>query len=245
MAVAVAVVGVIVVRVAMVYGLAEVTGRLVPSRYIPLAYRHVMTWGGLRGAISLALVLTMTVPTFDQGTVDTVRVMTFGVVLFTLLVQGTTMSWLIRRLGLAGKADNVLEQQRHQARIAMRRAGQAEVNRLGSQGVLFSDMADSLAQTYQRDVSNGSVALRDHFRSHPDLEASMLFQARRDALVAERSALAEIARSGLVEGQVATELSIELSNRLAALDLLEDRWESDPVPGVDTSTLDRSEHADG
>ncbi|MCP3989212.1 MAG: hypothetical protein GY724_09065, partial [Actinomycetia bacterium] len=48
-AVAIAVVGVIVVRVALVYGLAELTERIVPSRYIPMAYRHVMTWGGLRG----------------------------------------------------------------------------------------------------------------------------------------------------------------------------------------------------
>ncbi|MCP4224247.1 MAG: hypothetical protein GY773_12940, partial [Actinomycetia bacterium] len=96
-AVAIAVVGVIVVRVALVYGLAELTERIVPSRYIPMAYRHVMTWGGLRGAISLALVLTLTSDGFDEETLATIRVMSFGVVLFTLLIQGTTISGLIRR----------------------------------------------------------------------------------------------------------------------------------------------------
>jgi hypothetical protein len=57
----------------------------------------------------------------------------------------------------------------------------------------------------------------------------MLLQARRDALFAERSALSEIVRSGLIESQVASDLVIELNNRLSALDLLEERWESSPV----------------
>lgn len=231
-AVVVALVGVIVVRVAMVYGLAEVTQRIAPKRRIPMSYRHVQTWGGLRGAISLALVLTMTTEVFDGETVETVKVMTFGVVLFTLLIQGTTITSVIRRLGLSGRAENELEQQRYQAQIVMRRAGQAEISRLGSEGVLFADMANSLSKTYQRDVSRQSASLRDHFRSHPELEVAMLLQARRDALVAERSALSDVVRTGLVDTQVASTLSIELNDRLAALDLLEERWESDPVPTI-------------
>ncbi|MGI9613615.1 MAG: Na+/H+ antiporter [Acidimicrobiales bacterium] len=232
-AVGVAVVGVLVVRAALVYGLTDATGRIQPRRRIPMIYRHVMFWGGLRGAISLALVLIMTVDVFGQETIDTVRVMTFGVVLFTLLIQGTTITGLIRRLGLSGKADNELEQQRHQARIAMRRAGQGEVNRLGAEGVLFTEMADALSRTYQRDLTGQSSSLRNHFRAHPELEVSMLLQARRDATVAERSALSEMIRTGLIESQVGGDLAIELNDRLAALDLLEERWEADPVPSVD------------
>lgn len=231
-AVGVAVVGVLVVRAVLVYGLTEVAWRIQPRRWIPGAFRHVMFWGGLRGAISLALVLTMTEDVFGRDTVETVRVMTFGVVLFTLLIQGTTITGLIRRLGLSGSADNELQQQRHQARIAMRRAGQAEVGRLGAEGVLFAEMADALGRTYQRDLVEQSASLRGHFLAHPELEATMLIQARRDGIVAERSALSEMIRTGLIETQVGGDLAVELNDRLAALDLLEERWESDPVPTV-------------
>lgn len=238
-AVVVALVGVLVVRVAVVYGLAELTERLVPRRYIPMPYRHVMMWGGLRGAISLALVLTMSDEVFGEETVKTVEVMTFGVVLFTLLIQGTTITGLIKRLGLSGRADNELEQQRHQARIAMRRAGQTEVNRLGAEGVLFTEMADALSRTYQRDVTQHSSSLRSHFQAHPELELSMLLQARRDALVAERTALLDVSRAGLVDNQVVADLAIELNDRLAAIDLLEERWEADPLPTVDHGAEDQ------
>ena len=229
-AVAIALVGVFVIRVALVYGLAEITERIVPHRRIPMAYRHVMTWGGLRGAISLALVLTLTAEAVGEETEQTIRVMSFGVVLFTLIIQGTTMSALIRRLGLAGKADNELAQQRHQARIAMQRAGQAEVGRLGAEGVLFGDMADAIGRTYQRDLARESADLRDHFQTNPELEVAMMLQARRDALFAEQTALSEVVRTGLIDNQVAAELGVELDERLAALDLLEERWESDTEP---------------
>ena len=54
----------------------------------------VLTWGGLRGGISVALALTL--PETDwRGAILTVC---YGVVVFTIVVQGLTMEWLIRRV---------------------------------------------------------------------------------------------------------------------------------------------------
>ncbi len=227
----VAVFTVLLVRLVVVYAISWVGGRLTPRRRVPLSYQHVMFWGGLRGAISLALALVLTDDLFEPDVVESLQVMTFGVVVFTLLVQGTTMGPLIRRLGLAGRADNELRQQHHQARIMMGRAGQAEMNRLGAEGVLFEELADSLAVMYRRAVDEAGTDLRDHLRRNPELEVAMLLQGRRDALVAELEALSGIVRTGLVESEVATELVGEINHRLAALDLLQDRWESEAEPG--------------
>ncbi len=226
-AVLLAIAGVLVVRAVVVYLFVPVSSRIQPSRRISKDYQHVMYWGGLRGAISLALALTMTPAVFGQETVDTVLVMTFGVVLFTLLVQGTTISALISKLGLAGKEETELTQQRYQALVHMRRAGQSEIARMGAEGVLFDDLADAVGRSYQRDIAKSSDDLVSHFRSNPELEATMLIQARRDAIVAEQSALLEIVRTGLIEPQVAKGLTIDLNNRLVALELLDDRWEVD------------------
>ena len=237
-AVLLGVAAVLVMRAIIVYSIAALADVIQPSRHVPKAFRHVMVWAGLRGAISLALVLTITTDDFDQSTVDTVQAMTFGVVLFTLLIQGTTIATLMQRLGLSGKAENELSQQRHQARIYMARAGQSEVAKLGADGVLFSDMADSLGATYGRDVQGHTSALQGHFGEHPELEVAMLLQGRREALTAERTALSDIVRTGLIETSVAEDLSVELNNRKAALDLLEDRWESDSLPTFERGSDD-------
>ena len=198
-----------------------------------MSFRHVMVWAGLRGAISLALVLTITTDDFELEVVETVQAMTFGVVLFTLLIQGTTIATVMNRLGLSGRADTELTQQRYQARIYMTRAGQSEVRRLGTEGVLFSDLVESLVKSYQRDTREQSARLRAHLGLHPELEVAMLLQARREALTAERTALADILRTGMIETSVAEQLAVELSNRLAVLDLLEERWEATPEPSFD------------
>jgi monovalent cation:H+ antiporter, CPA1 family len=58
--------------------------------------QHILWWGGLRGALALALSLSMppTLPLRDE-----IVVVTFGVVAFSIVVQGLAMPLLLRRLG--------------------------------------------------------------------------------------------------------------------------------------------------
>ena len=54
----------------------------------------LLTWGGLRGAISVALALSL--PPGREH--DLILTVTYGIVAFSILVQGTTLPWLLRRL---------------------------------------------------------------------------------------------------------------------------------------------------
>ena len=228
--VAIAIGAILLTRLIIVYGFGAIHARVQPSRRVPTSFRHVMYWGGLRGAISLALALLLEESDFAPDVVDTLLVMTFGVVLFTLLIQGTTISGLIERLGLSGQQANQRHQQEIQARIYSRRAGAAEIQRLGSEGVLFSSMAKAMQSNYNEEVAEARNELAEHFSTHPELEITMLLQARRDALVAEQSAIGEMVRSGFVSTDVGHDLTVELNNRMAALDLIEERWETDVTP---------------
>ena len=66
----------------------------------PLSWATVLTWGGLRGGLSMVLALSLP-GEFPHR--DLVLHMTFGVVLLTLLVQGLTIKPLLRRLQLASE----------------------------------------------------------------------------------------------------------------------------------------------
>jgi CPA1 family monovalent cation:H+ antiporter len=67
-----------------------------PSAWaIPLREQHVLWWGGLRGALALALALAVP-PTFPFY--NEILATAFGVVVFSVVGQGLTMPLLMRKL---------------------------------------------------------------------------------------------------------------------------------------------------
>jgi CPA1 family monovalent cation:H+ antiporter len=87
-------------RALMVYitcGALRLTSEAVPWRWAP-----VLTWGGLRGALPMVLVLSLPASLADR---DLLISMTYGVALLSILVQGLSMSALLDRLKLTSDAE--------------------------------------------------------------------------------------------------------------------------------------------
>jgi len=85
---------VIVGRAVAVYPCSAIFA--VTTRRIDVKLQHVLFWGGLRGALALALALGIpdTLPYRSE-----ILTVTFGVVAFSVFVQGLTMPPLLRWLG--------------------------------------------------------------------------------------------------------------------------------------------------
>jgi CPA1 family monovalent cation:H+ antiporter len=92
----VAIGAVLVGRVLSVYLLVPLSNHF--AEEIPFRWQHVAVWGGLRGALALALALSLTsaFPYRDQ-----ILNLTYGVVIFSILVQGLTIKALLKVLKLA------------------------------------------------------------------------------------------------------------------------------------------------
>lgn len=240
--IAVAVLAVLFSRAISVYLIAALYNRLTPDQMdVPVRYQHVMFWGGLRGAISLALALTIERNLFGATIATEMQVMTFGVVLFTILVQGTTIERLIERLGLVQHRPQVIESQRRQALAYARQAGRRELNRLHNEGFLYPDMWQAMSAVYDEEIEESRRTMRDHLESYPELEQEMYLKARADVLKAERSAVSDAAARALISLEVQEELISETDRRLAALELLM----SDSPAGLSLSHNSAPEHVDG
>jgi CPA1 family monovalent cation:H+ antiporter len=81
-------------RAVAVYPLCGLFGR--SSLRVSMWHRHALFWGGLRGALALALALGLPAQTPGRAEIVTVS---FGVVAFSVFVQGLTMRPLLRRAG--------------------------------------------------------------------------------------------------------------------------------------------------
>ncbi|MEW5867860.1 MAG: cation:proton antiporter [Chloroflexota bacterium] len=88
-----AIAAVLISRAIVIYGLSRL------AKGIPLNFQHILNWGGLRGAVSLALALSLTHEEVGSS-LGLLQAMAFSIVLFTLLVQGTSMASLLKRCNL-------------------------------------------------------------------------------------------------------------------------------------------------
>lgn len=98
-----AVVAVLLSRLIVVLMLPSVTQPLIPQTlwsFVPTSWRVVIFWSGLRGALSLALVLALPL---NVPLRDTLIASTYAVVLFTLLVQGFSLRFILKRLPTVSK----------------------------------------------------------------------------------------------------------------------------------------------
>ncbi len=89
---------VIIARAVIIYGLIPLNNRFKLSAPINMGMQTVMFWGGLRGAVPIALMLAL--PESMPGRELIVQMVLF-MILLTLLIPGTTTGSLLKRFGLS------------------------------------------------------------------------------------------------------------------------------------------------
>jgi CPA1 family monovalent cation:H+ antiporter len=201
-----AVLAVLAARAIVVYGLGWICSRF--GEAIPLAWDHVLAWGGLRGAISLALALSL--PAALGAPADRLRVMAFGVVLFTLLVQGTTMGPLLRRLGITVRSPVQTEYELRHARLAAAQAALRHLDQLYRRGLVSTQSRKVLEAEWEERSSALADQLHEILSAEPQLEAKELDTTRRELLRAQRTALLGLRRDGVISDEVYEELTVEI-----------------------------------
>ena len=181
---------------------------------IPLSWQHVLYWGGLRGAISLALALSLPSAFGEAG--DQVRVMAFGVVLFSLVVQGLSMTPLVRKLGIIQRSETQDEYERRHARAIASRIAYEHLQKRYRQGLLSDHTWNIIAPILTEHNKSLAVAVKEAISIAPDLEAEEMDTAHREYLRSQRSTINDLLRDRIISEdnyeQLATEIDTALSS---------------------------------
>jgi len=209
-AIGVAILAVLLARALGIYGLS------IFNNEISTKWKTVLYWGGLRGAIALALALTLPFnvepETLQQITM--LRNMAFGVVLFTLLIQGISMDWVVKKLKLVQRSHFQEEYERRHARFVAGRAAYEYLRRMNQQGLISEHTWQRLAPVMERQNDMLVEAVKQVITSDPAVEAEELDTAHREALRAQRSALTGLLRDGVISEETYAQLVGEVDTAL-------------------------------
>lgn len=188
----VAIAAVLVTRAIAIFGLGNISN-LFSGVKTNWKEQTVLWWGGLRGSVSIALALS--VPAFLSGRQEIIDIV-FGVVLFTLLVQGLSTRWLLETLNLIG--DQPLRQE-YSELLARRIALKRVLDYLDNTEV--APDIDPEFFRYQRGLVKGELqSIEDKIsrmqREHENLRSLSMEQLREQLLDIEADTYAELIRAG-------------------------------------------------
>jgi CPA1 family monovalent cation:H+ antiporter len=177
----------------------------------PSSWAAVLTWGGLRGSLSMVLVLGLpdTLPHRDL-----LVTMTFGVVILSILVQGLTMGPLLKRLGLVGQRGAALELERQRAQAKAAAAALDELERLAREGSVSAGTLASVRQEFEARQAEARHAIEAVHLEAAEVAADERRRTLSRALTAEKDALLSAKASGALSPEVADELMADVDRRL-------------------------------
>ena len=207
-----AVLAMLLARAAAVYGLNPITNRL--GEGMSFRGQHVLFWGGLRGSLSIALVLSLPRGLPDRSLLVT---MIFGAVIFSLLVQGLTVSPLLKWLRLTQSSPKLRDYELLQSELMAETAALAELESLLAEGSL----TEALYQTIRQRLSESREALKSRLAEVDVTEKGLLQQQlrriERHLVDVKKARLAELQRDGLLSEASHRELNERLDEELATL----------------------------
>ncbi len=138
---------VVVARAVGVFSLVPLLGRF--TEKIDLRFQTIMFWGGLRGAVALALVLAVANdPDVSRTVKDLFLTLAAGVILTTLLVNALTIRPLLEWFGLH-KYDRAELFQRGEAMLGVLRRVRRELGRLREEKSFSPPVIEQLGQEYE------------------------------------------------------------------------------------------------
>ena len=208
--IAVAIPLVLLARVIAVYPLTALTNWF-SNNSVPRNYQHVMVWGGLHGSIPIALVLGL--PSgFEPG--NELRAMVFGVVAFSLVVQGLTMSQLLDGLGIATRSDDQRLYELLNGRARAANAALDAADRLQQRGDIPGDVYDDFTTEYEREEDDLRHAISQLIQQNPELRREEMLIGERRLLQREKNAIRGAVQNGVIGGDVGDRLLEEVDLKL-------------------------------
>jgi CPA1 family monovalent cation:H+ antiporter len=197
-------------RVFTVYTLTPVSNLW--STDIPLRWQHVLIWGGMRGALSLALALSLG-PYFPHR--SEILNMTFGVVAFTIIFQGLTIKPLLHVLKLGTARED--EYERARARRIAITSSRTELDELLRANLVSPPVYERLRHELEAGLEDTEKVIADLYNKDESRAMQETRMARTRLIAAEKSSIEQALHDGLISSQTAMEMMDDADKRLDQL----------------------------
>jgi len=191
------------------------------DRPIPLRWQHVLFLGNIKGSLSMALALS--IPLTLPGREGLIALV-YGSVLISLVGQGVSLPWLVKRLKLSHFSESRQQIEELQLQLIASKAAQDELDTLLKTGVLPKAVYEEMRASYQSRVATSERILRDLYNQRSlksrtlDGKLKQLDTIRRRLLLAEKGAVNDALRKRILSEEQVQAYIKNLNEQLLGLE---------------------------
>jgi CPA1 family monovalent cation:H+ antiporter len=182
--------------------------------YPPWQLPAIVSWAGVRGAVSLAAALALPTGFPDR---ELIVFLTFMVIVATLVLQGLSLPALIRALGVVD--DGSSEREDAKARIKAAEAALARLEELVAEGAVHPASAERLRGQYGFRRDRFHARLDDGDDGEIEERSTRYQRVRRELLDAERAAVVSLRNAGLINDEVMHRVARDIDLEDSRLDV--------------------------
>lgn len=195
---------VLIARATVIYSLVPFTARFLGGPKISLDYQHIMWWGGLKGGLALAIVLSIPDSMPDKALLLN---LTIGVVMFTLLVNAPSIRALIAWRGINQLTE---QEQRELDESKTRLTHQARelLSSFQKAGVLSKPSRKLLNKKYQAILKTSGEEVK---------KVDEYIYLRLQLLRQEKESLGQLFQQGIIQQYTYLELKGEIQRKRHSL----------------------------
>ncbi|MFD2924640.1 cation:proton antiporter [Halobacillus naozhouensis] len=182
---------------------------------IAASWKHILNWGGLKGSLSIALVLSL--PRDFTGRED-ILILAFSVVLFSLVFQGLSIKPLITWLGANKEEEGFIEYEELIARVYRFKKSISEITKVRENLFITETITKGIIEQYEQELNQLHTDIDNLFANHPDLKEKQQTTLQKHALYAQHEAVEQLLKEDIISTDVADRQLNVITDQLVELE---------------------------
>jgi len=203
---------VLVARAVVVYLLGIFLSPGDKNLAIPFAWKHLLFWGALRGSLSMAMALSLPLTMGEMR--ESLIVLTFGVVLFTLLLPGLTCEPLVKFLKLVVENKNLASYEKLRSQLFAEHQALALLETLKSENAIADHVYDHLQAEVTLSCRQLAAQIESLNLNDTSKEAVQIETTRKQLLEARKDSLLSLVKHHGAERVAIDQLVAEIDSKL-------------------------------
>jgi CPA1 family monovalent cation:H+ antiporter len=208
----IAIVSVLIGRTVSILLLTQLVNRI--DKHISFKWQSIFIWGGVRGALAMALALA--IPK-DYEFRDVILIMTFGVVGFSLIVQGLSIAKLLKFLNIGGRDKSLETYEFEKGKLIAISAASEELKEMHKEALISKSVYHALLEHNAKDLEDAKEIIEELVKDSTIKDYEFKTSLKR-LLLKQKDSVQESIKHGIVSLQIGEKVITTINEEIMLLE---------------------------